>query len=177
MRVYKEDVEVKDIPSSERLDEFNRIYKADKNSIYTIIRLKDTAAHLVKAMDVYLEVFGLTTAKFTVLMYLEREERRCLLPSRLAEMTGVTRGSISILVTNLEHENLVKRNHETNDRRQVTIYITEKGIQLLSKVLPIHFQNTKRLLSKLDATQKVAMIESLDLIETSMKEFFDNMED
>lgn len=177
MKVYKEDVEVKYMPSSTRLDEFNRAYKADKNSIYTIIRLKDTATHLVKAMDTYLDVFDLTTAKFTVLMYLEREVNRCLLPSRLAEMTGLTRGSITILITNLEHENLVERKHETNDRRQVTIYITENGLQLLAQVLPIHFQNTKRLLSKLDDPQKVAMIESLDLIETGIKEFFDNMED
>lgn len=177
MKIYEKDVEVKDIPSSTRLDEFNRVYNADKNSIYTFIRLKDTATHLVKAMDAYLEVFGLTTSKFTVLMYLEREVRRCLLPSQLAKMTGLTRGNITILITNLEHENLVTRNRETNDRRQVTIYITEKGIQLLAQVLPIHFQNIKRLLSKLDDPQKVAMIESLDLIETGIKEFYENMED
>lgn len=43
-----------------------------------------------------------------------------------------------MVVDNLEKRGLVKRQRETEDRRFITIHLTEKGRQMISEIFPRH---------------------------------------
>jgi len=54
--------------------------------------------------------------------------------SFLAQMLGVTLSAVTALINRLHRMGLVRRERQEKDRRQVWIYITPKGLQVLENV-------------------------------------------
>ncbi len=47
-------------------------------------------------------------------------------------------GNMTLVIDNLEKRNLVRRQRDTNDRRQIFVHLTDEGERLITKIFPPH---------------------------------------
>jgi len=83
--------------------------RADADALLSLLELLRVARDAYAALETYLETFGLTDAKWVLLVQLFAEPSGRLLPSALASRLLVTRGAISGLVRGAERAGLVRR--------------------------------------------------------------------
>ncbi|MCL2883837.1 MAG: MarR family transcriptional regulator, partial [Coriobacteriia bacterium] len=117
-------------------------------------RISRLGVLLVKEQTKVFERYGLDFAAFDVLATLFRSGSPYeLSPSHLARSMMVTPGAVTQRLTRMESDGLIARTHNTDDRRGVTVRLTEQGQKLVGIVLPEHLANERRLLSALNASE------------------------
>jgi DNA-binding MarR family transcriptional regulator len=111
-----------------------------------------------RTLEAKFEEFGLSRASFDVLATLRRNgppykmTQRSLMRSLLR-----TSGSMSLRIDALEHEGLVERVQDDDDRRSVFVTLAAKGSKLLETVIPEHLANELTLLSGLSTAERAAL--------------------
>lgn len=97
-----------------------------------------------------LDASGVTVAEWVVLreMYSKVETTS---PSEIAEITNLSRGAISKLVTRLLDKKLVSRKESAGDRRYQDIELTDQGRALVPKLVKLADQNDEAFFSCLSA--------------------------
>lgn len=110
-----------------------------------------------------LEASGVTVAEWVILreMYAGDDTTS---PSVVAELTGLTRGAVSKLITRLLEKNLVTRRESSNDRRYQDIELTAKGALLVPKLAALADQNDNEFfsgLSKAERNQLKSLLQKL----------------
>ncbi|GAP99997.1 MarR family winged helix-turn-helix transcriptional regulator [Leptolyngbya sp. NIES-2104] len=132
----------------------------DAASIETCLGFLNATAEVYAAFDAHFDRYGLSAGKFTILMQLYSANQD-IPPSEFAERANVTRATITGLLDGLEREGLVKRKPHPNDRRMLTVHLTQKGRNLIQRMLPDHFCRTKKLMSNLSETEKKTFVKLL----------------
>ena len=132
----------------------------DLESVESCLAFLNATAEVYTAFDAHFERYGLSAGKFTILMQLYIAKRD-LSPSEFANRANVTRATITGLLDRLEREGLVERKAHSNDRRMLTIHLTEQGKRLVEKALPDHFCRTKGLMANLTSTEKTTLVKLL----------------
>ena len=127
----------------------------------SILKFLRTAYELHQVIYGMLEEYGLSKGKFTILiiMYAEAREEG-INPSELAEKAGVSRATITGLLSRLERDCIIERKSDLHDGRMTNVRLSASGIDLMNKVLPLHFVHTSRLMSGL-SEQEHTLLESL----------------
>ncbi len=101
--------------------------KASINILYT-------GSWLYNINATYLKKFGITPEQFNVLRILRGSHPTAMMLSEITKRMIDKNSNCTRLVEKLRQKNLVNRLICENNRRQVDISITEKGLQLLKKV-------------------------------------------
>ncbi|PWH17069.1 MAG: MarR family transcriptional regulator [Anaerolineae bacterium] len=78
----------------------------------------------------------LTPSQFGVLETLYHLGSLC--QTELAHKILKSSGNMTLVIDNLEKQGLVRRERDLNDRRFITVHLTEKGRQTIEAVLPCH---------------------------------------
>jgi MarR family 2-MHQ and catechol resistance regulon transcriptional repressor len=102
------------------------------------IKLMRASSSVGLEMNSHLDEWGLTTSQFGVL-----EAVYHLGPMHQKEIGDKllkSGGNITVVVNNLEDRGLVTRERMESDRRYVEIHLTERGRELISKVMPKHVE-------------------------------------
>lgn len=133
----------------------------DISSVEACLTFLDTTAEVHQAFDTHFARYNLSMGKFTLLIQLFVASEKGLTPSEFAERASVTRATITGLLDGLEREDLVKRQPYPEDRRKLTIVLTDKGRKLITEMLPDHFCRTTNMMSNLTATEKKTFIKLL----------------
>lgn len=102
---------------------------------------------------------GLTISQFAVLEVLYHKGD--LRISEIIEKILSTSGNMTVVVDNLEKENLVKRCPDPMDRRASLISITEAGKNLIEEIFPKHLENINELFNVLTLEEKKNLITTL----------------
>ena len=76
---------------------------------------------------------GLNTAQWAALRCVARANRNSCSPSALADLMGLTKGTVSQTRKALEAGELIERHRKPGDRRAVRITVTQAGHELLLK--------------------------------------------
>lgn len=133
------------------------------------------ALNLVSAYDVlhqsvgrYLSQAGLSKSTFNILMLLAEAEPKGMLLHEIGDMLLVTKANVTGLIDHLEQLQYVRRVIDPEDRRGRLARITERGAELIDKILPGHFSNIARLLQDLSADEKQSLIDLLRKARASM---------
>jgi DNA-binding MarR family transcriptional regulator len=100
-----------------------------------------------------------TVAEWVVMR--EMYDAESMVPSRLAETTGLTRGAVSKLVDRLFHKKLLTRIERDDDRRYQTIALTEMGRKLVPELSALADENDAEFFSALTQRERQALIEIL----------------
>lgn len=79
---------------------------------------------------------GLTVSQFGVMEVLYHLGPMC--QSELGSKLLKSGGNITMVIDNLEKRNLVQRQRDEQDRRFVTVSLTEKGEALIAEIFPGH---------------------------------------
>lgn len=96
--------------------------------------------HVSYAFARKLEASGVTVAEWTVLREMYGRDDAAS-PSAVAELTGLTRGAVSKLITRLLQKGLVTRQESSNDRRYQDIELTQAAIALVPKLAKLADEN------------------------------------
>lgn len=108
--------------------------KKETAALDAYIKLIRATEELKWRVNSNLTKYGLTERQFAVMEALYY----CgpLFQRDLAEKLQKTGGNITLVVDNLEKQNLVKREKNDSDRRFYSILLTKKGRHLIEKMLP-----------------------------------------
>lgn len=75
-------------------------------------------------------------------------------PSKIAEITGLTRGAVSKLIDRLLAKALVVRHESRDDRRYQEIALTPKAIKLVPKLAALADKNDEQFFSELTESER-----------------------
>ena len=93
-----------------------------------------------------------TMPRFDLLANLERQDGQTL--AALSRRMLVTAGNLTGLVDRAERDGVVQRRADPRDRRLSRVFLTAKGRQLITEVLPLHADHVGELLAGLDAGER-----------------------
>jgi DNA-binding MarR family transcriptional regulator len=128
-----------------------------------ILTLFDLANHLVRRGEKLAVTAGLTTQQWLVLLqiagdpnfpYSARASNVPVLASDIARMRGVSRATISAIVSALKDRGLIREEPDANDRRRRYLEITAAGVAALKAVEPARRAANRRLLADLDEPER-----------------------
>ena len=81
---------------------------------------------------------GLAIAEFDALVFVDEQEERGLPLAHLPARLRLSQPAVSRLVERLARRGLISRLGAENDRRSVTIRLTNDGRDLLGQAIPVH---------------------------------------
>lgn len=99
---------------------------------------------------------------FRTLAYLNRHEGTSL--SGVAEHIGVSLPSMSALIDGLVIQGLVIRQTHPEDRRRMTLTLTERGRTTLRKAREATARNLEEKLGQLSGTERATVIEAMQVL-------------
>lgn len=161
---------LKKLPKFETMRECAQRYpELDPAATQTSLVLLRVASDVIAAMDEELAGHGISQGRFTILMLLENCSQPSLSPSDLAEMSGVSRASVSGLLDGLEKSGMVRRGAGLRDGRGRPVTITAKGKRFLEKMLPAHFTWLARVMQNLSQKERHQLIELVGKIDPNVR--------
>lgn len=95
---------------------------------------------------------GLTPSQFGVLEALYHLGPMC--PSEISTKLLLSTGNITLVLDNLENRGLVKRERNPEDRRYITVSLTESGHKLIAQILPAHVAAITDEMSRLEPAEQ-----------------------
>lgn len=93
-----------------------------------------------------------TMPRFDLLANLEREDGQTL--AQLSRRMLVTAGNLTGLVDRAERDGVVERRADPTDRRLSRVYLTPKGRELITSLMPTHSAYITELLAGLETTDR-----------------------
>jgi DNA-binding MarR family transcriptional regulator len=147
------------------LDLAHQVTEDDITSVETYFYFTRVASDLFSNQQAFFGRYELSEGKLIVLLLLHRAPHYRLTPSALAGAAGVTRGTITGLLTGLERSGLVKRDVHPEDGRMFTIELTQQALDLFEQILPerinriMHFMSS---LTKEEQHQLLVLLEKMN---------------
>lgn len=105
--------------------------------------------------------FGLTEPQFNIMLLLARQGKEGMVLSEIGNKMLVSKANITGLIDRLEREGLVVRENHADDRRARLAKMTEAGLDLLKKVVPLHCEKINTITSALEEEEKKRLVKSL----------------
>ncbi len=129
------------------------------------VALADTtigvAAHLESELEEALAEHRLTRTSYLVLDALERAEGHTLNQRDLVRRLRRTSGTLSVRLGRLERARLIVREPNPDNRRSVTVTLTERGLSLVAAARPAYAERARRLATGLPAGGAERLTEQL----------------
>lgn len=94
---------------------------------------------------------NLTVSQFGTLEALYHVGPLCL--GDIAQKILKSSGNVTTVIDNLQKRGLVRRERDTEDRRQIIVHLTEEGRELISTIFPEHVENVTLEMSILTADE------------------------
>lgn len=133
--------------------------------------LLQVANEVLQQVNVQFSSFGITQARFRMLILLLRHAGRTgLKPCQLADMMKVERATITGILDGLERDGLVRRVKFLQDRRAVNVRLLPKGRALIKKVAPPKGRQMARLMRCLTSAECGTLTRLLEKIEKRLAE-------
>lgn len=104
---------------------------------------------------------GISSGKFGVLIILY-QKNTALAPSELAKTAGVTRATISMMLSRMKRDGLVTESAAEADGRQKRIRLTDAGRALMAELLPRHYQRVSQIMGRLTEAEQEELIRLLE---------------
>ena len=92
--------------------------------------------------------FGMSLSEVDVLGVIARAEGNALTCSSIADATLITKGGITGILDRLEARRLVERAPSRDDRRSITIQLTEKGVEVCHDLFSKLARNNEEIFAK-----------------------------
>jgi MarR family 2-MHQ and catechol resistance regulon transcriptional repressor len=125
---------------------------AERQALDAYVKLIRAGETLVDRLSPEMQAAGLTWSQFGVLEALLHLGPLC--QKELGEKLLKSTGNITMVVDNLEREGLVRRQRRSEDRRYVTVSLTDTGDALIRKLFPKHATRVAELFSVLSPEEQ-----------------------
>ena len=152
------------LPTPEALEQLaQRHPQLDASSVRASLALLRAANQMSAAFGEHFARFGLSQARFTILMVL-RKQPLGMSPAQIAHAVNVTRPTVTGLLQALEQMRLVLRRTHPHDHRSNKVTLTPKAARLLDRMFPAHFRKHAALMGGLTQAERMLLIKLLDKI-------------
>ena len=131
------------------LDLVRQVPAADIAAVETYLYFARVASDIFANQQAFFGRYELSEGKLVVLQLLRQAPHYRLTPSALAEAAGVTRGTMTGLLAGLERSGLVRRDEHPEDRRMLSIELTEAALDLFERILPERINRIVEFMSSL----------------------------
>jgi len=150
------------------LDLVRQIPEADSSAVETYFYFTRVASDIFANQQAFFGRYELSEGKLIVLQLLRQAPHYRLTPSALAEAAGVTRGTMTGLLAGLERSGLVKRDEHPEDRRMLSIELTEAALDLFERILPERIKRSMEFMSSLTEEEQHHLRVLLEKMERSL---------
>lgn len=110
--------------------------EAESLALDAYVKLMRASESLIDRLSPEMQAAGLTWSQFGVLEALLHLGPLC--QKELGEKLLKSTGNITMVVDNLEREGLVRRERRAEDRRYITVSLTEAGSDRIRQIFPEH---------------------------------------
>lgn len=159
---------LKNIPRYEcLLEATHRFPELDPSACEAFLHLMQVGDEAFRFVDSNLAEHNISQGRFMVLVLLLDKTTNCphpRTPAELADLSHVTRATMTGLIDTLERDGLVKREADLADRRQMSVTLTGKGRALLEAILPKHFKRMAELMTPLSEPERKSLVQLLGKI-------------
>ncbi len=159
---------IKNVPRYECLLEAAKLFPdLDPSATEVFLHLMQAGDDAFRVTGSHLAEHNISQGRFMVLMLLLNKMTNCAhprTPAELADLSHVTRATMTGLIDTLERDGLVKREPDQNDRRMMSVTLTPKGAALLQAILPPHFKRMAALMEPLDEVERKTLVQLLKKI-------------
>ena len=97
------------------------------------------ANSILNSMGAHLGRYGLTQARFGILLMLYLEPDTEWTPAELADAGNMSRATMTGLLDRLEKQNYIVRAPRAGDRRSIAIHLSDEGRAFIQEKFPDHF--------------------------------------
>jgi DNA-binding MarR family transcriptional regulator len=162
---------LKDLPRYECLREgASEFPELDPSACEVFLHLLRTSDEVFGVSERNLADHNISQGRFSVLMLLWSSSHRqseatagCghagpRTPAELADAAGVTRATMTGLIDTLERDGFVRREPDPNDRRMMSVKLTEKAEVFLRGLLPTHFRIMAELMAPLSEAERKTLV-------------------
>ncbi len=118
------------------LDLVRQVPEANLAAVETYLYFLRVASDIFANQQAFFGRYELSEGKLVVLQLLRQNPHDRLTPSALAQAAGVTRATMTGLLTGLERSGLVKRDEHPQDGRMLSIELTKPALDLFEQMLP-----------------------------------------
>ena len=147
---------------------------ADATSVILFGQVMHANNLLEQAAEKNLGGAGLTWAKFRLLMSLYRGEQHGaaagMQPSELSDMQGVSRNTVSSLISTLEKDGLITRELHGTDHRRFVIHLTTEGRKLMKTNMASQFKFVTECFTGFNATERQTFLDFLARLNQAVAE-------
>ena len=134
-------------------------------------RLKRTVKYSERRLAENFSLYQLNSGEFDVLATLRRSGGEFKLkPTDLYQSLMITSGAITNRIDTLEKKDLVKRVHDSEDRRTIYVQLTNTGYELISQAVISHTQTEESLLKGLTKEELAQLDQLLKKLLSSLEE-------
>ena len=135
-----------------------------------ILALFDLVNHLTKNGERIVEPEGITVQQWLLMLQVagdpnfpwpDGDDGPVVLASSIASARGVSRSSVSSLVTSLIHKGLLAQDEDPSDRRQKSLRVTAVGLDVLERIEPRRRRANDLLLSGFDQAELTCALDVL----------------
>lgn len=163
------DINKRIIPSRESLKQFVRRFpeEIDITAVEVQIYLAWAGDGVQQTLfQKLVEQYGLSEGRLVVMITLYQHPEG-ITPSELADHSGVTRATISAMVSRLTRDGLAMLSAKEGDGRRKKVTLTEKGRAFLEEAMPQHYKRAEALTSNLTAQEREELIRLLRKLDFS----------
>ena len=159
---------IKNLPRYEcLLDAAKQFPDLDPSACELFLHLMQAGDAAFRVVDSHLAEHNISQGRFMVLMQLLNKGGNCArsqTPAELADLSHVSRATMTGLIDTLERDGLVKREPDLTDRRMMAVTLTEKGRLLLQDILPPHFREMAWLMSPFSESERKTFVTLLSKV-------------
>ncbi|HTO02369.1 MAG TPA: MarR family transcriptional regulator [Opitutus sp.] len=156
---------IKNLPRYECLMDAAKLFPdLDPSACEVFLHLLQAGDEAFRVVDSHLAEHRISQGRFMVLMQLLNKSTHCPMsrtPAELADLSHVTRATMTGLIDTLERDGLVNREPDPSDRRMMCVTLTSKGRALMEQILPQHFQRMAALMKPLTEVERKTLVELL----------------
>ena len=127
--------------------------------IKAIVTFKKTNRKIIQKEQEILKKWNITLTQFGVLKILYHKEKSNV--QDLIDSLFTTSGNMTLVLTNMEKNNLIKKEKNAHDKRLCLISLTEKGKNLINEIFPAYFEFFSKFLLNFTDDEKTKFIELL----------------
>ncbi|UWQ27505.1 MULTISPECIES: MarR family winged helix-turn-helix transcriptional regulator [unclassified Leisingera] len=132
---------LKDMPSQQMVGTYAKAYGADPDHITSALMMMRRASLLIRSLDAYFALHGLSQLRFLVLIVIDREpDRTSLTPNEIAQRIDVSKPVMTRTLQSLQKDGLITLSNNPSDGRSKEAALTPDGHQRLQDTLPGYFK-------------------------------------
>jgi DNA-binding MarR family transcriptional regulator len=132
---------LKELPTRQMLEGYHtRFPKMNVSALEEALIMMRRASLLVRRLERYFDVHGLSLLRFLILIVIDREpERDGLSIGEITERVDVSKPVMTRTLKSLEQDGLISITSQGEDKRVKCVCLTPKGAAMLNDVLPGYF--------------------------------------